>query len=239
MCNIKLFPAVVNRRCLARIIKNTKTTLTFADNTSNLYTVPKEQYEKLVNNAITTSYKKISKKAQDEINSQGKKHTEEQVKRMFVNGKQNCFITLKDHKLGFQNNSTVRLGRISKTIFNKINVNLRNSLRLIQWKNTQVIDWFKGIDNKQHYKFMFNIKNFYPSVSKELLTDALTFAKTIINLNNHDKKIIYHSCISLIFNQEQIWMKEGSDLFDVSMGSCNGVEVSELIGTFLLNLLGW
>ena len=31
-----------------------------------------------MNNAITASYKKISKKAQDEINSQGKKHTEEQ-----------------------------------------------------------------------------------------------------------------------------------------------------------------
>ena len=61
-----------------RIIKNTKTALTFADKTSNFYKVPKEQYEKLVNNAITTSYKKINKKAQSQINSQGKKHTEEQ-----------------------------------------------------------------------------------------------------------------------------------------------------------------
>ena len=61
-----------------RIIKNTKTTLRFADKTSNLYKVPKEQYEKLVNNAITKSYKKISKKAQDQINNQGKKHSEEQ-----------------------------------------------------------------------------------------------------------------------------------------------------------------
>ena len=43
-------------------------------------------------------------------------------------GKQNCFITLKDHKLNFQNNPTVRLlnkaknepGRISKSILDKI-----------------------------------------------------------------------------------------------------------------------
>ena len=114
------------------IIKNTKTTLTFADKTSNLYKVPKEQYEKLVNNAITTSYKKINKKAQDQINSQGKNilKNKEVIKRMFVNGKQNCFITLKDHKPNFQNNSTVRLlnpaknelGRISKNILDKINV---------------------------------------------------------------------------------------------------------------------
>ena len=163
---------------------------------------------------------------------------------MFVNGKQNCFITLKDHKPNFQNNPTVRilnpvkneLGRISKTILDKINVNLRNSLHLNQWKNTQeVIDWSKGIDNKQRYKFiMFDIKDFYRSISKELLTDA----ETIINLDDQDKKIIYHSRKLLLFNQEQTWLKKGSGLFDVSMGAYVGAEVCELIGIFLLNLLG-
>ena len=128
----------------------------------------------------------------------------------------------------FQNNLTIRvlnppkneLGRISKTILDKINVNLRNSIHLNQWKNTQeVIYQFKGIGNKQHYKFiMFYIIDLYPSISKELLTDALTFAETIINLDDHDKKIIYHSRKSLLFNQEQTQMKKGSDLFDVSMG---------------------
>ena len=136
-----------------------------------------------------TSYKKVSKKAQDQINNQGR-HTKknilknkEVIKRMFVNGKQNCLITLKDHKPNFQNNPTVRLlnpaknelGRISKTILDKINVIHHNSLHLNQWKNTQeVIDCFKDIDNKQRYKFiMFHIKDFYTSISKELLTDAL------------------------------------------------------------------
>ena len=195
-----------------------------------------------MNNAITTSYKKISKKAQDQINSQGKNilQNKEVIKKMFINGNQNCFITLKDHKPNFQNTPTVRLGRIIKTILDKINVNLGNSLHLNQWKNTQeVIDWFKGIDNKQHYKFiMFDIKEFYPSILKELLTDALTFAETIVNLDDHDKKIIYHSLKSLLFNQEQTWMKKGRDLFDVSMGAYDGAKVCELIGIFLLNLLG-
>ena len=85
---------------------------------------------------------------------------------------------------------------------------------------------------------MFGIKDFYPSFSKELLNDALTFAETIINLDDHDKKIIYHSRKSLLFNQEQTWMKKGSDLFDVSMDAYDGAEVCELIGIFLLNLLG-
>ena len=128
----------------------------------------------------------MNKKAQSQINSQGKNilKNKEVIKIMFVNAKQNCFITLNDHKPNLQNNPTVRLlnpaknelGRISKTILDKTNVDLRNSLHLNQWKNTQVIDCFQGIDNKQHYKFiMFDIKDFYSSISKELLTDALTF----------------------------------------------------------------
>ena len=83
---------------------------------------------------------------------------------MFVNGKQNCFITLKASKqptVRLLNPAKNELGRISKTILDKINVNLRNSLHLNQWKNTQeVINWFKGIENKQHYKFiMFDNKD--------------------------------------------------------------------------------
>ena len=61
-----------------RAIKNTQATLAFADKTSNVYKVPKEQYEKLVNNALTTSYKKVSRKTEDQINNQEKKRAEKQ-----------------------------------------------------------------------------------------------------------------------------------------------------------------
>ena len=54
---------------------------------------------------------------------------------------------------------------------------------------------------------MFDIKDFYPSISKGLLNDALTFVETIINIDDLDK-IIYHSRKSLLFNQEQTWMKK-------------------------------
>ena len=142
-----------------RIEKNPKTTITLADKTPNIYKVLKEQYEKLVNNAITTSYKKISNKAQDQINNHGKNKLKdmEVISRMLVDGKQKYFITSKDHNPNFQNNPIVRLlnpsknelGRIRQTILDKINVILRYSLYLNQWKNTQeVIDWYKGIENK-------------------------------------------------------------------------------------------
>ena len=127
------------------------------------------------------------------------------------------------------------LRRISKTSLDKINVNLRNLPHLNQWKNTPEVCF---IDNKQSYNcIMFDNKDFYSSIAKELLTDTLTFGETIINLVDHDKKIIYHSRKSLLFNQEQTWMKKGSDLFDVLMGDYDVAEVSELIGIFLLNLL--
>ena len=75
----------------------------------------------------------------------------------------------------------------------------------------------------QHYKLS-------SLTLRELLTDALTFAKTIIKLDDYDKKIIYHSRKSLLFNQEQMWMKKGGDLFDVSMGACHVPEVCKPVG---------
>ena len=230
-------------------IKDTKTTLTFADKTSNIYKLKKDNYENIVTNAITTSYKKVSNKIQDQINQKGKEIIKDKavINRMFVNGKNNCFITLKDHKHNFENHPKVRLlnpaknelGRISKTILEKINSNLRAVLKLNQWKDTSnVIEWFENIKNKQKYKFiMFDIKDFYPSISKKLLSDSLQFAETKIKIDQNDKDIIYHARKSLLFNKDETWMKKGNDLFDVTMGAWDGAEISELTGLFILNLL--
>ena len=92
------------------------------------------------------------------------------IMRIETNVVSNCFITLKDHKENFVNNPTVRLinpaknelGRISKVIIDKININVRNSLKINQWKNTiNVIDWFNNIEDKKQCKFMiFDIRTF-------------------------------------------------------------------------------
>ena len=72
---------------------------------------------------------------------------------MEVNGENNSFKTLKDHKENFNKNPTVRLinpaknglGRISKAILDTTNKNIREAMGLNQWRNTNtVIDWFKG-----------------------------------------------------------------------------------------------
>ena len=182
----------------------------------------------------------------DKINTEGKRIMENKtaLNGMFINGRNNCFITLKDHKANFLNNPKTRLlnpakkelGRISKAILDKINLNLRNATKVNQWKNTNdVISWFKSIKNKQNCKFIsFDIKDFYPTITKELLSKCLSLAETKAQITEDDKKIIYHSRKSLLFDKGNTWMKKAENIFDVAMGAYDGAEVCELVGTFLL-----
>ena len=40
--------------------------------------------------------------------------------------------------------------------------------------------------------FSFDIKDFYPTITKELLSKCLSFAETKVQITEDDKKIIYH-----------------------------------------------
>ena len=200
----------------------------------------------MVNDSITT-YKKASDNIHNKRNMNGKKLMKDKDKLnwMLTNGKNECFITLKDHKPNFKNNPKVRLinpekneiGPISKTILDKINHQLRDSLRINQWKDTSgVIEWFLKIPDKNRYNFaIFHIKDFYPSISEKLLTNALNFAKEITDISREDMQIMYHARKSLLFSNEKPWMKREGNFFDVAMGAYDGAEVCELVGIFMLN----
>ena len=107
-------------------------TLTPADKTSNMYRLTKEQYNQLKHSAVTSTYKKANINIKEKVDKSGKKYAKNAgiLDRMQVNGTNNCFITLKDHKENFLNNPKTRLinpaknevGRISKIILDKINV---------------------------------------------------------------------------------------------------------------------
>ena len=48
-----------------------------------------------------------------------------------------------------------------------------------------------------------------------------------------------HSCKSLLFNNTSVWIKrEGYPDFDITMGSFDGAEICELVGVYILNVLG-
>ena len=79
------------------------------------------------------------------------------LNRMLNNGKNECFIMMKDHKPNFENKLKVRLitpakneiGQIRKNILDKINHQLRDFLKIRQWKDTsEVIEWFLKIPGK-------------------------------------------------------------------------------------------
>ena len=80
----------------------------------------------MVNNVITSKYKKASNNIKKQINIDGKQilRNREVLSRLEINGENNRLITLKDHKENFNNNPSVRLinsakkelGHISKAI---------------------------------------------------------------------------------------------------------------------------
>ena len=107
-----------------------------------------------------------------------------------------------------------------------------------KWKNTaSVIDWFKRIVSKSSHKFlMFDIKD--PSIKEDLLIETLEFAKQHVAIKSNDRETIFHARKSLLYNEGEPWIKKQSNNFDVAMGSYDGAEVCELIGIFMLSLIG-
>ena len=72
-----------------------------------------------------------------------------------------------------------------------------------------------------------------------ILTDALPFAETLINLDDHDQKIIYNSHKLLLFNQEQTWVDEKRKWLVWCLIECLQRQGVWTYRYFLLNLLGW
>ena len=59
-----------------------------------------------------------------------------------------------------------------------------------------------------------------------------------MTINSKDRKTIFHARKSLLYKEGEPWIKKQSNNFDVTMGSYDGAEVCELIGIFMLSLIG-
>ena len=114
-----------------RLIKDSHRIMTFSDKTSNMYRLTKEQYDQLIMNSITSTYRKANSNIKKQINKARKNlmRDKEVIKQMETNEEGNSFITIKDHKENFDNHHTVqlinpaknKLGRISKLILDHTN----------------------------------------------------------------------------------------------------------------------
>ena len=84
---------------------------------------------------------------------------------------------------------------------------------------------------------MFDIVNFYPSITPELLTLALEWAEQFIDITDEEKKIIIEARKSLLIFNGSPWSKKKNPHFDVPMGSNDGAEVCDICVLFILSEL--
>ena len=85
---------------------------------------------------------------------------------------------------------------------------------------------------------MFDIKDFYSSIKEDLLTEALEFTKEDVTIKSKDRETIFHSRKSLLYNEGEPLIKKQMTNFGVTMGSYDRAGVCELIGIFMLSLIG-
>ena len=131
--------------------------------------------------------------------------------------KQYAFITLKDHKPGFPNKlkcrvinpSKINIGQVAKKILDRLINRMRYIMKLNQWKNTQsVINWFNNIKNKQKHSFIkFDVKDFYPSISRNTLLEALALAKNYCAISKDEIETVVHCCKSVLIYNNCAWSK--------------------------------
>ena len=93
-------------------------------------------------------------------------------------------------------------------------------------------------DKSQCTFLIFDIVDFYPSISEVLLTLSLDYAKQFTTISDEDEEIILHSRKTLLFNDNEPWVKvSDSPMCDVAMGSYDGAEACELVGLYNLHKL--
>ena len=185
-------------------IKSSPDVYAFADKTTNIYKLPPQDYRKLLHENITKSYKKSPTRLEKFINLEAKEiaagvKLDDRIEYM---AKAPVYITLKDHKDNFRSAHPCRLinpckseiGKISKSILENINRNQLKLLPVNQWRNSgSVIKWFDSIENKSQCKFVqLDITEFYPSISEEILDNAILFAQQYIHIPEKDLCMIKH-----------------------------------------------
>ena len=112
---------------------------------------------------------------------------------------------------------------------------------LNQWKNTEdVINWFSQLRQKNKLSFLtFDIIDFYPSISDELLNKSIEWARKHTSIDDQEYKTIMHSRITLLHdNKGNMWTKkEIKKQFDVSLGAFDGAKLCELIGLCIISTI--
>ena len=117
----------------------------------------------------------------------------------------NSFLLLRLHSSFLQmimnfsfrliNPSKSEIGVISKNILDRINKEVIQATKVNLWKSTNnTIEWFKAIPEKEKHAFItFDVCDFYPSISEDLLLNALDYSSKFTTITPQDRHIIIHA----------------------------------------------
>ena len=248
----KPIPATVfksNLKETVEQIRNCKEILVKGDKSRNIYKVPVPEYKQKVLDNISLDYNRSDKEKVDEINSEASfiANYFDLSDRIDCLSEDSAFITIKDHKSSFPSRPEFRLinpskssiGAISKRILDRVNSEVRRKTGFNQVQSTnQVLNWFESLESKKSLKFIkFDIISFYPSISEDLLKKAINFAKEYTDLDEMEEAIILHCRQNFLFFNDKCYTKQNSESFDVTQGSLDSAEVSELCGLYLLKVI--
>ena len=153
--------------------------LVFADKLTNLYEMPDTDCNRLLDNNIASNYRKCETGVKHRITKETRKIAEQlnSFKKMDYHASRPAFITIKDHKPNFQNNTKCRLlnpskselGLTSKKLLEKIIMNVANTIIVNQWRNTTTVrDWFKSLPQKGKSRQLLLLEVY--QVKKDLFT---------------------------------------------------------------------
>ena len=71
-----------------------------------------------------------------------------------------------------------------------------------------------------------------------MLNEAIQFSKECVPITRKDIEVIFHARKSVLYNDGEPWVKKKGGSFDVTMGAYDGAEVCQLIGIYMLYLIG-
>ena len=66
----------------------------------------------------------------------------------------------------------------------------------------QVLSWLIGFDKEMYSFYKFDVIDFYPSISEELVTKSLN-----INILTEDLMLIKNACQFILYDRGNLWRK--------------------------------
>ena len=201
-----------------------------SDKSKNIYKIKPSKYQEILKSKITNNYKIDYNNTIEQINKDTSKFASRlQIEdRLGKFKKKEAYILFKDHKPNFENKlqtrlinpSKTELGRISKYIIQNIVTNVKKANHSNLWENSyEASEWFRRIKNKSKATFMqFDIIDFYPSITKNILIDSINYARKYVDVTNEQYELILACRKTVIKYNESAWVKSGLDNFDIPMG---------------------